>query len=76
MTDISDTATAQEEHARAVALAAQQARAKLVGKSAADSATECEDCDDAIPQARREAVPGCTLCVGCQTQREKSFYER
>lgn len=26
----------------------------------------CEECDEAIPQARRKAVPGVRLCVDCQ----------
>lgn len=28
--------------------------------------THCEDCDAAIPAARRKAVPGVRLCVACQ----------
>jgi len=36
-----------------------------------DSLTHCEDCDDEIPQARREAVPGVRLCVACQEERDK-----
>ncbi len=26
----------------------------------------CEECNDAILQARREAIPGVRLCVSCQ----------
>jgi phage/conjugal plasmid C-4 type zinc finger TraR family protein len=26
----------------------------------------CEECDARIPEARRKAVPGVRLCVGCQ----------
>lgn len=26
----------------------------------------CEECDVAIPEARRKAVPGVRLCVACQ----------
>lgn len=26
----------------------------------------CEECDAPIPEARRKAVPGVRLCVGCQ----------
>ncbi|MHB2138024.1 TraR/DksA C4-type zinc finger protein [Pseudomonas monsensis] len=25
----------------------------------------CEECDEAIPEARRVAQPGCTHCVDC-----------
>lgn len=28
--------------------------------------SECEHCDAPIPEARRRAVPGVRLCVGCQ----------
>lgn len=30
------------------------------------SATECKSCGDDIPEARRQAVPGCCFCVSCQ----------
>ena len=33
-----------------------------------DSLTHCEECDAAIPEARREAVPGVRLCVKCQSE--------
>jgi phage/conjugal plasmid C-4 type zinc finger TraR family protein len=33
-----------------------------------ESATRCGECDAAIPQARREAIPGVRLCVGCQSE--------
>ncbi|EJM92438.1 TraR/DksA C4-type zinc finger protein [Pseudomonas sp. GM67] len=29
------------------------------------SATECEECDEDIPEGRRNAVKGVKLCVGC-----------
>lgn len=28
--------------------------------------THCEECDALIPEARRKAVPGVRMCVGCQ----------
>ena len=31
----------------------------------------CSDCGEPIPEARREAEPGCELCVDCQTERER-----
>jgi len=33
-----------------------------------ESAIHCDECDEAIPQARREALPGVRLCVACQTE--------
>jgi phage/conjugal plasmid C-4 type zinc finger TraR family protein len=32
--------------------------------------TNCVDCEEEIPQARREAQPGCKRCVACQTLHE------
>lgn len=31
----------------------------------------CEECDEAIPEARRKAVPGVRLCIGCQSEHDK-----
>lgn len=36
-----------------------------------DSADYCEECGDAIPQARRQALPGVCFCVQCQEKRDK-----
>lgn len=33
--------------------------------------THCEECDRPIPEARRRAVPGVRLCVGCQEERDR-----
>ena len=33
--------------------------------------THCEECEVAIPVARRKAIPGVRLCVGCQSKLEK-----
>ena len=35
------------------------------------SLKQCEECDAAIPEARRKAVPGVRLCVRCQEIRDK-----
>lgn len=32
-----------------------------------ESSPDCRHCGDPIPEARRKAVPGCQLCVECQT---------
>jgi phage/conjugal plasmid C-4 type zinc finger TraR family protein len=32
------------------------------------SHSHCEDCGDAIPEARQRAVPGVRLCVTCQEE--------
>ena len=36
-----------------------------------ESLTHCEECDVAIPDARREAVPGVRLCITCQEARDR-----
>ncbi len=33
-----------------------------------ESLASCEECNRAIPQARREAVAGVRLCVACQSE--------
>ncbi|KRE89700.1 hypothetical protein ASG87_03520 [Frateuria sp. Soil773] len=42
--------------------------------------THCEECGEAIPEARRQAVAGVRLCVTCQEahdqERQASLYNR
>ena len=33
--------------------------------------THCEECEIAIPDARRKAIPGVRLCVNCQSEYDK-----
>ena len=35
------------------------------------SLEHCEECGNAIPAARREAVPGVRLCISCQEVKDK-----
>ncbi len=35
------------------------------------SLEQCEECGNAIPPARREAVPGVRLCIACQEEHDK-----
>ena len=37
-----------------------------------DSLSECEECGEPIPEARRRAVPGVRLCVACQSERDEA----
>jgi phage/conjugal plasmid C-4 type zinc finger TraR family protein len=46
----------------------QLARSRLGGGK---SLTHCEECGSAIPDARRQAIPGVRLCVRCQSEFEK-----
>ncbi len=45
-----------------------RARSQL---SVGESATNCEECDCAIPEERRKAIPGVRLCIACQSALEK-----
>lgn len=36
-----------------------------------ESLKHCEECDAAIPEARRQAIPGVRLCVNCQAEHDK-----
>lgn len=37
-----------------------------------ESLTECEECEQAIPEARRQAIAGVRLCVSCQESLDES----
>jgi phage/conjugal plasmid C-4 type zinc finger TraR family protein len=36
-----------------------------------ESLTHCEECEAAIPEARRKAMPGVRYCIRCQSELEK-----
>jgi phage/conjugal plasmid C-4 type zinc finger TraR family protein len=59
-----------DERVLEMAEAAQQARLQQAIDNRVvyqgESATECDSCGDDIPEARRQAVPGCRFCVSCQ----------
>ncbi|MGM0952580.1 MAG: DksA/TraR family C4-type zinc finger protein [Pseudomonadota bacterium] len=46
----------------------QRARSQL---ASGESAVYCEECDCAIPEERRKAIPGVRFCVACQSALEK-----
>jgi phage/conjugal plasmid C-4 type zinc finger TraR family protein len=35
------------------------------------SSKECQECGAAIPEARRQAIPGVRLCIACQEAADK-----
>lgn len=72
MTDIFDRASEREAELLGDALAEQARRAGLSGKTLDDSAHHCRVCDDAIPTARRRALPGVQTCVDCQAELERA----
>lgn len=40
-----------------------------------DSATECDECGEAIPEARQRAVQGVRLCIKCQEAADAQVQE-
>jgi len=36
-----------------------------------ESLTNCEECENVIPDARRKAISGVRLCVNCQSENDK-----
>ena len=71
--DAADYAQRIQDQSLSLALDAAQ-QASLSKPSV--SALECEECGNDIPKPRREAVRGCTTCIGCQSalERHKAGY--
>ena len=69
MSDWADLAAEREDELRSDALAAQARRARLPD---AQSAETCALCEEAIPAARREAVPGVQTCIDCARELEEA----
>ena len=65
MADIIDNASTLEDLHRDAALSMHRLNHSAV------SATHCEECDEELPEARRKAYPGCTMCVSCQDDTER-----
>lgn len=36
-----------------------------------ESLTHCAECEEPIPEARRQAIPGVKLCIDCQQDRDR-----
>lgn len=64
MPEIIDEANALEQHI--IDIGVKNAR---INRNAV-SATHCEECGIEIPEARRIAVPGCTMCADCKSDAE------
>lgn len=58
----------QQQIDDSIADAVQRARAQL---PAGPSLSHCEGCGEAIPEARRQAMPGVRLCVDCQAEADR-----
>lgn len=58
----------QEQIDASVDSAVERARSRMpVG----ESLEFCEDCEEPIPEARRQALPGVRCCVRCQQERDE-----
>ena len=49
------------------------ARMRLRTRRRGESLSECAECDEPIPEARRIAMPGVRLCVACQSGRDRAW---
>jgi phage/conjugal plasmid C-4 type zinc finger TraR family protein len=58
----------QEQIDASIKDAIKQARSEMpVG----EGLMHCEECEEAIPEARRQAIPGVRLCINCQSEHDK-----
>lgn len=64
MADLADMAQAEQERLNA------RSAERLKSVRVDTSLKFCAECGEPIPEARRLAVPGCRLCIECQTERE------
>lgn len=51
-------------------------RMKARPAPAGESRTHCAECEEEIPAARREAVPGVKLCIDCMEERDAAYHAR
>ncbi|MEG6507189.1 TraR/DksA family transcriptional regulator [Nitratidesulfovibrio sp. 1201_IL3209] len=74
MPDIFDQATAIEEMDRPAAIARAAGRSGWSGPDPVwiDGVACCAECGDAIPQARRAALPGVGVCAACASEGERA----
>ncbi|EKO3518577.1 TraR/DksA C4-type zinc finger protein [Vibrio fluvialis] len=66
--DFCDDAAETEAKFQQMALANHLAGAKPATNT--ESETHCLECDEEIPQGRRNAIKGCKWCTACQAKRE------
>jgi phage/conjugal plasmid C-4 type zinc finger TraR family protein len=69
MSDVIDHASGLETQFTEMALANQLARAKQIEQR--ESAQECGECGNPIPEERRQKVSGCQYCTQCQSDMER-----
>ncbi len=52
------------------------ARLKARKQPQGESLTHCAECDEEIPEKRREALPGVKLCMDCAAERDGRVQQR
>jgi phage/conjugal plasmid C-4 type zinc finger TraR family protein len=52
------------------------ARLKARRAPVGESRTHCAECEEEIPEARRQAIPGVKLCVDCVSERDARYQAR
>ncbi|MCG7624565.1 DksA/TraR family C4-type zinc finger protein [Epibacterium sp. Ofav1-8] len=52
------------------------ARLKTRRAPVGESLRHCADCEEEIPEARRQAIPGVKLCIDCQQDRDGTLRAR
>ncbi|PMN25004.1 molecular chaperone DnaK [Vibrio lentus] len=71
MPDFIDHASSNEAKFTEMAIASQRKRSAQTSEQ--ESAQECHECGDEIPELRRIKVAGCKYCVSCQQLAEKGL---
>jgi len=67
--DYADKASIAETNTRNMSLSALK---RLAAKhNLGMSASNCRNCGEEIPEARRKAQPDCEYCIACQAQHER-----
>lgn len=66
MPDEMDVIQAANEQFQADALADYRRNLPEPGRSQGAPPTHCIDCEEEIPERRRQAIKGCCRCVDCQ----------
>lgn len=75
MSDTSDPNDLASKHeAQHISLTIKRVSAAQQARSLRPSLTRCLECGDKIPDKRREAEPGCEMCVKCKSWQEKGGF--
>jgi phage/conjugal plasmid C-4 type zinc finger TraR family protein len=72
--DVSSSEEGEQAQANALIREAQaldSVRQKLAKQRSQPSFSHCDACGEEIPEARRIAVPGVTMCIYCQSKSER-----